>query len=145
MPPVLLDTDVLSELIKRRNATVQQHALAYSRQHGRLAFSAITRYEVVRGYVQRGATIQLARFNAFCQQSLIFPITDTVLDRAADLWAFARNQGHPHNDADLIIAATALENGRSLVTGNTAHFAWPAVFLSWFSMNWSFELGGLAG
>src|SRR6478752_4651035 len=124
MPPVLLDTDILSELIKRRNPAVQQHALAYSRQQGRLAFSAMTRYEVVRGYAQRAATIQLARFAAFCQRSLILSITDIVLDRAADLWAFARNHGHPHNDADLIIAATALEDSRSLVTGNTPHFAW---------------------
>ena len=124
MPPALLDTDILSELIKRRDAAVQHHAMAYARQHGRLAFSAITRYEVARGYAQRAATVQMARFAVFCQQSLILPISDTILDRAADLWAFARNHGHPHNDADLIIAATAVENGRSLVTGNTSHFAW---------------------
>jgi predicted nucleic acid-binding protein len=44
--------------------------------------------------------------------------------RAADLWADGRNSGHPRDDADLIIAATALEAGRVLVTGNTQHFAW---------------------
>jgi tRNA(fMet)-specific endonuclease VapC len=133
MPTVLLDTDILSELIKRRNPAVERHALSYSRQHGRLAFSAMTRYEIVRGYAQRAATLQLARFEAFCQQSLILSITDAILDRAADLWAFARNHGHPHNDADLIIAATALENGRSLVTGNTTHFDWiPGLVLT----NW---------
>jgi tRNA(fMet)-specific endonuclease VapC len=75
-----MDTDILSELIKQRNAAVQQHALAYSRQHGRLAFSAMTRYEVVRGFTQQAATIQLARFAVFCQQSLILPITDAILD-----------------------------------------------------------------
>ena len=32
--------------------------------------------------------------------------------------------GHPQTDADLIIAATALEHSRVLVTGNTTHFAW---------------------
>ena len=45
-------------------------------------------------------------------------------DRAGDLWAFARQHGHPHGDADLIIAATALESQRVLVTGNSDHFAW---------------------
>lgn len=35
-----------------------------------------------------------------------------VLMRAADLWAEARRLGHPRNDADIIIAATALEEGR---------------------------------
>ena len=31
---------------------------------------------------------------------------------------------YPNADADLIIAATAMEHGRVLVTGNTPHFAW---------------------
>jgi len=35
-----------------------------------------------------------------------------------------RRGGHPGRDADLIIAATALEHGRVLVTGNTLHFSW---------------------
>jgi hypothetical protein len=34
------------------------------------------------------------------------------------------NEHHPHADADVLIAATALEHGRVLVTGNTAHFSW---------------------
>lgn len=52
------------------------------------------------------------------------PLTDAIFNRAEDLWVLARKGGHPHGDADLIIAATALEHGRVLVTGNTAHFAW---------------------
>ena len=44
--------------------------------------------------------------------------------RAADLWVDGRTGGHAHEDADLVIAATALENQRELVTGNTTHYAW---------------------
>jgi tRNA(fMet)-specific endonuclease VapC len=51
-------------------------------------------------------------------------LRQVIFDRAADLWAFARKAGLPRNDADLIIAATALEHERTLVTGNTAHFSW---------------------
>jgi tRNA(fMet)-specific endonuclease VapC len=36
----------------------------------------------------------------------------------------AGRQGQPRSDADLFIAATALEHGRRLATGNTGHFAW---------------------
>ena len=54
----------------------------------------------------------------------VFPVSLPVLMRAADLWAEGRNGGHPHNDADLIIAATALETQRVLVTGNTSHYSW---------------------
>ena len=49
---------------------------------------------------------------------------DAILDRAADLWVSGRQQDFTPKDADLVIAATALEYGRTLVTGNTAHFQW---------------------
>jgi tRNA(fMet)-specific endonuclease VapC len=124
MTPVLLDTDILSELIKLRNPVVRQHALAYTRQLGPLAFSAMTRYESVRSFKQQGAVKQLARFATFCQNSVVLPVDDAIFDRAADLWAYARTNGHPCNDADLLIAATALQHQRILVTGNTSHFAW---------------------
>jgi tRNA(fMet)-specific endonuclease VapC len=124
MTAVLLDTDMLSEVIKLRDATVRNHALDYVKQHGSLAFSAITRYEVLRGYKQQGETRQLANFAIFCQHALIMPVTDAIWDRTSDLWAFARQNGHPHGDADLVIAATALEHRRTMVTGNRRHFAW---------------------
>lgn len=124
MTSVLLDTDMLSEVIKLRDATVRRHALSYTQQEGPLCFSAFTRYEVLRGSKQLGATTQLANFDLFCQHSLILPVTDAVWDRASDLWVIARQNGHPHHDADLVIAATALEYQRSLVTGNQRHFVW---------------------
>ena len=51
-------------------------------------------------------------------------VADDVLDRAAELWVKARDAGQPQRDADLIIAATALIQARTLVTGNTSHFEW---------------------
>lgn len=54
----------------------------------------------------------------------MIPVTDSVFERAEDLWAIARRGGLPCGDADLIIAATALETDRVLVTGNTAHYEW---------------------
>lgn len=124
MPPSLLDTDILSEVFKQKNAAVVAKATAYLRQHGQFAISSITRYEVVRGLKAKKAVAQLQRFLAFCGHSLVLPASDDVLDRAADLWVLGRQGGHPHRDADLIIAATALHHGRALVTGNTQHFSW---------------------
>jgi tRNA(fMet)-specific endonuclease VapC len=124
MSPAILDTDTLSELIKLRNPTVTQHALAYTQQQGQLVFSAMTRYEILRGYKKQNATTQLARFAIVCQNSLLLPVTNSIFDRASDLWAFAYWNGHPKHDADLLIAAIALEHQRLLVTGNHRHFAW---------------------
>jgi len=124
MDESLLDTDILSEIIKLRDIHVRARAAAYARQHGSLAFSAITRYEITRGYLSQQATAQLARFEVFCQRALVFALTDSIFDRAAHLWATAHRGGHPRNDVDLLIAATAIEHSRVLVTGNSAHFAW---------------------
>jgi predicted nucleic acid-binding protein len=124
MDAALLDTDILNEVLKQRNSQVVAHASAYLQAHGQFAISALTRYEVIRGLRDANATTQLSRFAVFCQNTLILPITNAVLDRAADLWVAARQGGHPRSDADLIIAATAVEHGLVLVTGNTPHFAW---------------------
>jgi predicted nucleic acid-binding protein len=124
-----LDSDIVSEVLKQRQLNVRKHAHQYLRSHGQFAFSAVSRFEVIRGYKKIAATALLARFMKFCAQSLILPVTDEVFDRAADLWVLARRGGHPCNDSDLLIAATALEHGRRLITGNTSHFAWIAGLL----------------
>ncbi len=124
MELALLDTDILSELLKLRDPIAQRNALQYQSEHGDLAFSAMTRYEIIRGLHLKKAATQLARFEAFCRHCLVLPITDAIFDRAAELWPRAHRAGHARNDADLLIAATAVEHGRVLVTGNEPHFAW---------------------
>jgi len=124
MDAAILDSDILSELLKRRDAVVLSNASAYLGVHSRFAYSAFVRLEVRRGLLEKNAVIQLARFDVFCTHSLIFPVTDVILDRASVLWVDARRGGLTCGDADLIIASTALENSLVLVTGNNAHFSW---------------------
>jgi len=124
MDAALLDTDILTEFFKGQNAVVRGRADAYLQTHGQFAISAFTHYEIVRGLRIKEASTKLKAFDALCQDVQIFSVTGEVLNRAADLWVIGRKGGHPHRDADLIIAATALEHERTLVTGNTAHFQW---------------------
>lgn len=124
MDATLLDTDILSEILKQRSALVTAKAAAYLREHSQFTFSAFSRFEVRRGYVERRATRQLARFDVFCGHSLVLPVTDAVFDRACLLWAEAKQGGQPCGDADLLIAATALEHNLALATGNLRHFSW---------------------
>ncbi len=124
MDETLLDSDILSEILKAKNQHVLDAANRYLTQHSRLAFSAITFYEVFRGFRATGAIRGLERFLKLVDNSDVLPISVAVLMRAADLWADALHGGHPRGDADLIIAATALESGRALASGNTAHFVW---------------------
>lgn len=124
MDAALLDTDMLNEVLKQKNVNVIHHALDYLRQYGKFTISSMTRYELLRGLKEKGATAQLARFDTFCQNTLVLSITDDVLERAADLWVRARQIGQPGRDADLIIAATAIEHSLILVTGNTKDYSW---------------------
>ena len=124
MDETLLDTDILSEILKGKDPIVVDAGDRYLAQHGRFAFSAITFYEIYRGLRVKRAVRALKKFTLLADVSDIIPVSLPVLQRAAGLWADAYQGGHPRHDADLIIAATALENGRVLVTGNTLHFAW---------------------
>ena len=124
MDEALLDTDILSEVLKGKDANVVAKARLYHAQYGQFVFSAMTYYEVLRGIQLKKATKQIAQFPQFASSADVVPISIPILERAADLWVSALTGGHPHGDADLIIAATALELGRLLVTGNTPHFSW---------------------
>jgi tRNA(fMet)-specific endonuclease VapC len=120
-PAVLLDTDILSELLKQHPLVVQR-VRTYLAEHERLAFSIITRFELLRGLKAKQARAQEAAFALLCQASLIFPITDQVVERAATLYGDLHRQGALLPDADILIAATALEAQRTLVTNNLSHF-----------------------
>ena len=133
MDAALLDTDLLSEILKQRDPIVVQKSSEYLQEHGQFSFSIFTRFEIARGYKEKRATRQLAKFNIFCRHSLVLPLTEMVFERAEDLWALARRGGHPSGDADILIAATALDSGLALATGNTTHYGWmPGLVLT----NW---------
>lgn len=120
---MLLDTDTLSEVMKGRDGVVRTNALTYLAEHGRFTFSIITRYEILRGLTYRAAERQLAAFEARCRDSIVLPLSDDVVRLAAQLYADLRRGGHVINDADILIAATALTGNLALVTGNQAHYA----------------------
>jgi tRNA(fMet)-specific endonuclease VapC len=121
LPEVILDTDILSALM-RKNPAVARKAKTYLAQHGRFTISIITRYEILRGLKAKGAARQQARFEKFCGANYIFPITDGVIIRAADIYADLYKRGELIGDADILIAASALVNGFGVATNNEAHF-----------------------
>ena len=122
MPPkTLLDTDILSAIMRQQPEAVAQ-ARAYLSAHGRLTFSLITRYEILRGLKAKGATTQLVAFEQFCVANEILPLEANVIERATDIYADLHRRGQLIGDADILIAATALEKGLVLVTNNENHF-----------------------
>jgi len=122
MPAALLDTDTLSEVMRARDPQVQRAAREYLADHRSFTFSIITRYEILRGLKAKGATRQADAFEQRCERSRVLPLTDDIIVRAADVYADLYRDGHLISDADILIAATALVHGLTLVTENQAHF-----------------------
>jgi predicted nucleic acid-binding protein len=59
MAKALLDTDMLSEILRGKNETVRRRAETYLSQHGQLTISVLTILEIVKGFerLQRHADI----------------------------------------------------------------------------------------
>lgn len=121
-PPALLDTDTLSEVMRGRDPAVRRRALEYLRTHGWFTFSLITRYEILRGLISKGALAQLRAFEQRCRASEVLPLTDPIIIRAAEIYADLKSRGELISDADILIAATASVHSLVLITNNVEHF-----------------------
>ena len=120
----LIDTDVLSALRRRERHPEVVEWLSVQRDSD-LHLSVVTIGEVERGIVQ-----QQGRDPWFAQQLAAW--LDGILARYGDRvlpvgLATARRWGRltaevGHSSADLLIAATALEHGLTVVTRNVRHF-----------------------
>jgi tRNA(fMet)-specific endonuclease VapC len=121
MRPTLLDTDILSEILKQRDEQVMRLARTYLERWRRLSFSVLTRYEILRGLRAKGAVHQELAFDSLARLSQVLPLTDSIAVRAAAIYADLHQRGELIGDADILVAATALEHGLLLATGNTAH------------------------
>jgi hypothetical protein len=98
-----------------------------------LVAPAIAYYEVLRELERLNATSQIARLRAFCLAvpDRYLSLTDAHLNRAAKLWAQARNAGTPTAgaealDCDVILAAQVLDMTASapdiiIATTNVGH------------------------
>ena len=98
-----------------------------------IAVPGIARYEVRRELIRCGATAGLARLDRLHPGMAFLPVTDAVMELAAELWAIVRRAGMPTApdlalDGDAILAATALLEAPSageviIATNNVAHLA----------------------
>jgi tRNA(fMet)-specific endonuclease VapC len=117
----ILDTDTLSAVMRNVPVAVLR-AGTYLAEQGKFTFSVITRYEILRGLMAKSADSQIGAFGRFCEASETLYLTDAVVERAAAIYAELRKAGPLIGDADILIAATALEKGAGLVTNNGRHF-----------------------
>jgi len=108
--------------MRGRDSNVVQKAREYLKTHGQFRISIITRYEILRGLKAKQALHQITIFEDRCRKSLVYPLTDDIIVKASDIYAYLYKQGLLISDADILIASAALVNNLTLTTGNLEHF-----------------------
>jgi tRNA(fMet)-specific endonuclease VapC len=137
MNKALLDTDILSEILKGRTPAVTRNATAYRQAFGHYTLSAVTVMEIVSGLqrVQRPDRIQKFMSDISGEEILSF---DTPAGKlAGEIDGDLERTGQVIGTADPMIAAIAIMHDLELVTGNIAHFeriqklGYPLVLTNW--------------
>lgn len=122
MNKALIDTDIFSELGKGVNQTIVGNGATYRAAFGRYTISVITVMEIVRGFQKKQSPRRLQTFLTNVASEEVLAFDQAAAELAGRIQGELERVGQPIGRADPIIAATALQNGLKLVTGNTAHY-----------------------
>jgi predicted nucleic acid-binding protein len=122
MGPAVLDTDILSEILRGKNVKVADNARNYRRLHGRYTLSVVTVVEIIQGFAQHQREDRILDFQARIAGEEVLPLDRAAADIAGRIFGELDRLGQPIGRADPLIAAIALRHGLMLVTGNTQHF-----------------------
>ncbi len=115
----ILDTNIVTAILKRDRKVAKQLRLVRVRQQ-ELFISCITYYEIKRGLLYVNATRKLSLFNAFCQEvKVVFLDEIEIIEKASEIHADLKRRGRPIQDADILIAATAIVRGLILVSNDS--------------------------
>ncbi|MFZ5880756.1 MAG: type II toxin-antitoxin system VapC family toxin [Chloroflexota bacterium] len=119
MSDYLLDSNIL--ILYLRKVKAYDELLDTLAKDDTLFISAITRLEVIRGMRERERQDTFELLDAL--ETL--DVTSEVADGAGELIRLWKTRGMLLEDADTLIAATALAHGLTLVTTNAKHFPMP--------------------
>jgi tRNA(fMet)-specific endonuclease VapC len=122
MDRAILDTDILSELLKGRDQRVTSRAATYRSEFGRFTLSAFTVVEIVKGLAKAGREERIAIFLEFVQGNDVLTLDVEGAMIGGRIYAGLEARGMPIGRIDPLIAAIALRNDLTLVTGNTDHY-----------------------
>ena len=117
----LLDTNIIS-LLLRRDANADARYRSELWNQSEFLLSALVEYETRRGLRWRNAVTLERKYDVLVSGFRYLALERATWEQAADLWVASRQNARPLPDADLLIAAHAIETGAVLVTNNQKHF-----------------------
>jgi len=120
MAQYLLDTNILSDLIRNRTGIVAKKVDRMTRAERRsLCTSIIVAGELRFGGAKKDSLRLIERIDAILQSVTVLPLEEGADRRYGRLRARLQRAGTPISGNDLLIAAHALATNSILVTDNT--------------------------
>jgi len=115
----LIDTNMITAILKR-NENVNRKLDKVSSQEKEVFISCITFYEIKRGLLYAKATRQLSEFEQLCNKYKVVLLDDLqIIEKATEIHADLKRKGTPIQDADVLIAATAIVKGLIVVSNDS--------------------------
>lgn len=122
MNKVILDTDIYSEITKRKNARIRDKELQYIAKFDILTVTIFTLVEVTSGLFRKRMFDRLTDFHANLSTLEVLPLTVDSALMAGQMHASLEQKGLIIGIVDCMIAAIALEHNLPIVSGNVSHF-----------------------
>jgi tRNA(fMet)-specific endonuclease VapC len=122
MEKALLDTDIFSEILKKKHVNIVSRAEQYKMLFGHYIISTITILEIVKGFHKVRREEKLQHFLSTVTTAEILTLSLKSAELAGRIYADLEHTGQSIGRADPIIAAIALEHDLILSTGNTNHY-----------------------
>jgi len=116
-----LDTNTIIHYLSGKSSVMAQfHNAAKSKAP--LVIPVVVDFEVARGFCHRPNFAKETTYNKIRTNCPTIELNAAIWKCAASLWANLHKANRTIGDADIIIAATCITNGYTLVTDNTKHF-----------------------
>jgi predicted nucleic acid-binding protein len=117
----VLDTSIVSRIL-RRDADVLDGLETATSVNSRMILCPVVHYEILRGFRKTHSPRLSKEFDELSSYVFWDDMRRSDWEKAAELWASAVAKGHPHEDADVLIAGFAASRSATLVTANEKHF-----------------------
>ncbi len=116
-----LDTNIITAFLKN-DLRVVQRISDYLELFEKLTINIISYYEILRGLKDLGNEEKLKRFEGFIQENELVSIGKDTVEKAAEIYADLKKEGNLIEDADILMASTAIVEDLVLITNNIKHF-----------------------
>jgi len=116
-----LDTNIITAFLKN-DLRVVQRVSDYLELFEKLTINIISYYEILRGLKDLGNEEKLKWFECFIQENELVSIRKDTVEKAAEIYVYLKKEGNLIEDADILMASTAIVEDLVLITNNIKHF-----------------------